>query len=140
MTPLNHQITFPSLEKVSEGIKERRETAFPVLSKEWNFLFYRLEESQEEDKNYVTIKARKERHPDYQLRKFANLCLCCWLLFFFLILIQEINAYRKSEEMCSWNFLEPEQPVPSSDLILLFTSLRGLREQGAQLVHTNIKL
>ena len=59
---------------------------------------------------------------------------------FFLILIQEINAYRKSEEMCSWNFLEPEQPVPSSDLILLFTSLRGLREQGAQLVHTNIKL
>ena len=83
MTSLNHQITFPSLEKVSEGIKERRKAAFLVLSKEWNFLFYRLEESQEEDKNYVTIKARKERHPDYQLRKLANLCLCCWLLFFF---------------------------------------------------------
>lgn len=94
---------------------------------------------QEEDKHYVTIKARKERHPDYQLRKLTNLCLCCWLLFF-LILTQEINAYGKSEEMCSWNFLEPEQPVPSSDLILPFTSRRGPREQGAQLVDTSVKL
>ena len=49
-----------------------------------------------------------------------------------------MNAYGKSEEMCSWNFLEPEQPVPSSDLS--FTSLRGPREQGAQLVDTSVKL
>ena len=62
------------------------------------------------------------------------------LVVVFLIPIREINAYRKREEMCSWTFLEPEQPVPSSDLILPFTSLRGPPEQGAQLVDANVKL
>ena len=38
----------------------------------------------------------------------------------------------KSEKVCSWNFPEPDQPVPSSDSLLPPLPLSRSRKQGAQ--------